>query len=485
MQLDLVKNSALVINPSGWAPLTAALSLETNEDVFLRIRVVGKNGVASDIVHDFPMFGSVFEIPILGLYASHNNEVELSFLNANGTVIGSDNISILLGPLSSELPQIDINVPSTSTEVNLNFVNYFGYRTQAFPQRAFIFDQFGDIRWYLDYKDHPILSDLFFDYGMLQLKNGNWIFGDRNTSTLYEIDAFGEIANSWFLQGYGFHHTVIEKPDGNLLATVNDFSKPTEEDVILEIDRSSGEIVNTWDLNLSLDYSRRTWNSIYANIEVDWFHANGLAYDESDNSIIVSGRTQGVVKLSENNEVIWIIAPHKGWEASGSGQDLNNFLLDPIDQSGNVINDDAVKNGEIQHPEFGWVWYQHSPHLLPNGNLMLFDNGENRNYSSTVFYSRAVEYKINPGNKTIQQIWDYGKERGSATYSRIVSNVNYLEDKNHVLFSPGAIEFNGLMRGKVIEIDKQSQTVQFEATITAPLNFYIITFHNVHRVEMY
>ena len=100
--------------------------------------------------------------------------------------------------------------------------------------------------------------------------------------------------NTWNLFGLGFHHTLIEKPNGNFLVTVNDYSKPTEEDVIIEVDRNSGQIINRWDLDQSLDKNRKVWASNRANLEVDWFHANGLAYSATDDCIIVSGRTQGV-----------------------------------------------------------------------------------------------------------------------------------------------------------------------------------------------
>ncbi|MCB0663179.1 MAG: aryl-sulfate sulfotransferase, partial [Saprospiraceae bacterium] len=123
------------------------------------------------------------------------------------------------------------------------------------------------------------------------------------------------------LRGYGFHHHVIEKPNGNFLVTVNDFSKSTVEDVVIEIDRNSGNIINTWDLNESLEKGRQAWETDIADLNVDWFHANALEYSPTDDCILVSGRTQGVVKLDVNNEVKWILAPHKDWDLNGRGQD--------------------------------------------------------------------------------------------------------------------------------------------------------------------
>ncbi|MGI9544206.1 MAG: aryl-sulfate sulfotransferase, partial [Cyclobacteriaceae bacterium] len=388
VDLKIVTDLQVIKNPNGVAPLTALLKITTNTEASLSLRIVGKNGTDSDIRHDFPDFGTTFEIPVLGLYPAHDNQVEISFLDGTGAKISSELVSIQTEVLNANMPQVEVNVSSSgSIKPGLNLVNYFGHNGNFLPQRPLMFDEFGDPRWYLNFSGHPVLSNLFYDNGMNRLQNGNLVFGDGRTEALYEIDMLGEIINTWDLQGFGFHHHVIEKPNGNLLVTVNDNSIPTVEDLVLEIDRSSGDIVNRWDLNASLDNTRRAWNTDLADLNVDWFHANAIEYSATDNSLIVSGRTQGTVKLSENNQVVWILAPHKDWNTSGDGTELDQFLLQPLDAQGTAIADVQVLEGETNHPDFEWAWYQHSPILLPNGNLMVFDNGENRNYSGTGNYS--------------------------------------------------------------------------------------------------
>lgn len=487
-ELDIITDLQINTNPNGVAPLTAILNITTDQSASVRLRVIGQHGSASDVVQDFPDFGVAFEIPVLGLYSDYENQIELTFFDKDGVKLGTQNLTILTEALIPDMPIVEIDVSnSNSIKPGFNFVNYFGHNGDYTPQRPFMFDAFGDIRWYLNYAADStfILADLFFDNGMNRLQNGNLIFGDGTTETLYEINMLGEIINSWPLDGYGFHHHIIEKPNGDFLVTVNDLSKTTEEDVILEIDRNSGSILNKWDLNLSLDNARRAWETQRADMDIDWFHANGLEYSESDNTIIVSGRTQCLVKLTEANEVVWILAPHKDWETAGSGTDLKQFLLQPLDNQGLFIEDQQVLDGETNHPDFEWAWYQHSPILLPNGNLMVFDNGDNRNYTGAERYSRVVEYQIDEVNKTIQQKWSYGKDRGPETYSAIVSKVLYFEEEKNVLFTPGAIAHGGGYYGKVIELDRQSGQVLFEATIRPPETLYGITFHNVQRMELY
>jgi arylsulfate sulfotransferase len=423
---------------------------------------------------------------VLGLYPDFENEVTLTFFNSEGAESVLETFLIDTEVLIQEMPVISVDVmEASSMATGFNIVNYFGHSGEFLPQRPFMFDRFGDIRWFLDFSEHPILSNLFFDNGLNKLQNDNFIMGDGNSGALYEIDMLGNIIETYSLQGLGFHHHVLEKPNGNFLVTVNDFSLPTVEDIIIEIDRASKQIVNRWDLNESLDNSRRAWPTDLADLNIDWFHANAVEYSESDNTIIVSGRTQGTVKLTQNNDVVWILAPHREWNLSGRGEDLSQFLLQPLDASGNPITDTEVLDGISNHPDFEWAWYQHSPILLPNGHLMLFDNGDNRNYFGNGPYSRAVEYEINEQNMTIRQIWSYGKDRGVDAYSRIVSKVSYHSFEENVLFTPGAVHSNGRDQGKVIEIDHRTGAVVFEASVFPPIAPFTITFHNVQRVDLY
>lgn len=486
--LEIITNQEVTLNPSGYSPLSARIDLETTEPVSVRMRVVGKKGTASDVVQDFPNAGTSFSIPVHGLYAESDNRVELSFTGQSGSDLGTQAYSITTGALLAAMPQVFVDIAEPGIAPGMTLVSYFGHSGNEFPQRPFIFDRFGDIRWYLDYRNHPQLNQLFYDDGIGRLANGNFFFGSGGgafgaaaTNAIYEVDLFGTVVDSWELPGYGFHHEVFEKPDGNFIVTVNKTGEPTIEDYIIEIDRETKEIIREWDLNVSLENTRTTWTDD----SQDWFHANALFYDSTDDTIVVSGRTQGVVKLTAANEVVWILAPHKDWGLSGRGEDLNQFLLQPLDANGSPITAQAVLDGDSNHPDFEWPWYQHAPELMPNGDILLFDNGDNRNYTGAEVYSRAVSYRIDAGARTIQQQWQYGKEYGAGYYSRIVSDTDFLAAQNHVIFAPGATTFNGLVYGKSLEIDVGSGEILFEATIIAPITFFNITFHRTERISLY
>lgn len=57
-------------------------------------------------------------------------------------------------------------------------------------------------------------------------------------------------------------------------------------------------------------------------------------------------------------------------------------------------------------------------------------------------YSRAVIYKIDQKKMTIQQIWEYGKERGFEWYSPITSVTEYEADKNSVFVYSATASLN-------------------------------------------
>lgn len=485
IESNIISTIDMTLNPSGYAPLTAELNMQTAQTVTVTIAVIGQQGDASTIVREIDAQSVDFEIDILGLYADYDNQIDISLIDTNGSTLETHRVTLQTEPLITSLPSIQIDVPSSAMSTEFNFVNYFGFSTNFQPQRPFVFDQFGDIRWYLDFSEHPTFSDLFYDNGMTRLQNGNLVFGNGSTGNIYEIDMMGRMINSWSLQGNGFHHHVIEKPNGNLLVTISDVSKSTIEDVVVEIDRQLDEFVTTWDLNDSLDNSRRAWPTTRADLNEDWFHGNAVEYSAVDDEIIVSGRTQGIVKLNALNEVSYILAPHREWNTSGSGVSLAQFLLTPLDANDTPIDDPEVLSGVANHPDFEWSWYQHSPILLPNGNLMLFDNGPNRNYVDAGPYSRAVEYQIDQENKTIKQVWSYGKERGEETYSEIVSKVSYVAENDSILFTPGASVTNGIPTGKVIELDYATKNILFEASILPPNTVANISFHNVLRMGLY
>lgn len=484
VQPSPIANSLLELNPTGYAPLSARLTFTTDKPGTTTVRVYGTHGTASDVVQQIHDAGTTHVIPILGLYADYTNSVEVSFRTDDGQTLLSDTLRVTTNRLPTGMPTaIDVTTPATSTVGSaLSLVSNF---SRSSPYVPLVVDNFGDIRWLLDFTNHPELQQLSYDCGISRLQDGNYLFGDKTTSKLYEVDAFGTVVNEWAMPGYSFHHEAYEKPDGNFLVTVNKDGSThpdgvgTIEDFVIELDRHAGTVVHEWDLRALLDEDRHSLESD----PQDWIHANAVFYDPADNTVVISGRYQGVVKVGYDDRIAWILAPHKGWGTNRAGQHLNQYLLTPLDAAGQPITDADVLDGNTNRTDFEWNWYQHSPVKMPNGDWLLFDNGTHRNYSPTPgTYSRVVEYRIDPTCMTVQQVWTYGKERGTDTFSSIVSRVQFLPASNHILFCPGyqvpTAEGTG---GKIIELDYTSKQAVFEMSMTAANGF---GFHRAERAVL-
>lgn len=451
------------LNPYNIAPLTASLTIEAEKPVSASVEVLGPIPVKQE----FDVSSQSLEIPVVGLYPNAINKVAITLNYEKGQII--DTISITTAALPAYFPEIEINTLNREKMApgfhgcDVHFAN-----RGTFKSNPIIFDDHGRIRWYLDLSSAGQMVSPF-----QRLSDGNLLMVSRNV--IYEFDMLGKPIKETNVQpNYGMHHDVQELPDGNLLICVgkkNNFITlegqyvTSDSDFIILYDRKNSKVIREWDVANILDVSRSDLNFFRPG---DWLHMNGLAYDERDNSIIVSGKNQGLIKISWNNTLEWILAPNKGWGKAGrdgKGFETAPFVLTAVDANGKPYPK-AVQQGLKSSDTFDFSWGTHAPVFMPNGNLLAFDNGTYRNFENVDQYSRAVEYNIDEANKTVKQVWQYGKERGKDFFSTIVSDVDFLPDSKTVLVTSGYIKNGPSLTGKIVEVDYATGKELFEATLT-------------------
>jgi arylsulfate sulfotransferase len=395
------------LSPHLNAPLSALVTYSVPVSSKIQIKVVGQDGAISDITHAFQNYDKDHNLEILGLYPDYTNTVEITCLNKNGNYRGSTSINITTDPLPSGFPEFEIVKAYDKPEKYALFLMDFS--PSNYP---FLVDQFGKIRWYSSGFSKTT------KFGLQRLKNGNICFGKAGVGqgSVLEYTMLGE-----FVRDYNFyplyedaHHDVYETPNGNLLVPVSKTGAKTIEDYLIELDRNSGTITHTW--NFSQILPKR---ATFIKDTVDWLHVNAVIYDERDSTIIISGQRQGVFKITWDNKLKWILSQPEGWEG------YEDYLL---------------RNSD---PDFQWVWGQHAPMIMPNGDLFLFDNGFGRGYGQEPLYSRAVEFKISEAKigGDVELVWEYGQSRGQDLFSPIISDVDYLPDTGTRLITAGALAF--------------------------------------------
>lgn len=384
-------------------------------------------------------------IPIIGLYPDTDNRVEIRLRDDETTVRSELVITTPSVPEQSETVIVHVADAERMTP-GLTWVKYR------------LYDEQGRIRW---------VGPNAFSFA----RNGNMLdygFG--------EVTWIGRTVNAWSVPGLEFHHDIIELPNGNVLVCAttddrtvikDDGTYTSTQDYIVELDRESN-IMNVWDLREYLDVSRTT----VAVRNGNWIHMNSLMYDEGDDSIVVSGRFQGIFKITrdgihgeavnEGKELVWILAPHldwglAGWDGTGP-LDPNQYLLTAVDESGVAFGDDVQDNLVGLAPSddaFHWPIGQHGIQITSRGNGRLslltfnnqasfvfdgpgsvangvagFDHGDLSNDRSPISYSMLNEYEVDEVGLTVRQTWGFGAGR-QELYGSYMSGVIWNDANDH------------------------------------------------------
>lgn len=346
-------------------------------------------------------------------------------------------------------------------------------------------DQQGEIAFCETHEDPP--------QDVCALPNGNILFSQTGAGLLTEMTRSGDMVRRWCAAGKWrdkiipdgvcpidvelLHHTVNVFPNGNMLLLTmevrdipdwpgsdTDPHAPTETarvvgDIVLEV-TPEGDVVNKWPLLDLLDpyrlcYGSRSpyWVKQGFPDTYDWCHCNCATYDERDDSLIVSLRTQDcMVKFDRSSGALkWILGTPNNWRAPWSDK-----LLAPL--------------GHID-----WQYHQHDCSVTPQGTIMCFDNG---NYRATPFdpkrpaadnYSRAVEFAIDETAGTVEQVWAHEGNVGDRLYGcyqggacRLPQTGNSFVTYGGVVTDNGAPSDSsggGFCRSRLVEIAPDGEVV--------------------------
>ena len=408
-----IDNPKVLLDPYNASPLTALILFETEEEVSPKITIEGKDKLTT-IETEFAK-NTKHYLPIYGLYADYNNKVDISYTLSNGKKI-TKQVEIQ----TNKLPD-DFVLPTSLKKDSSKLTNDLYFFTPSSKGYTCAYDVNGDVRWYLS--NNAVWDNTRLKNGHMMVSTERLVNSPYYMTGLYEIDLLGHIYNEYSIKG-GYHHDYFELPNGNLLVASDDFNNDagTVEDYIVELDRTTGNIVKTWDLKDVLnmeDGKSENWSNY------DWFHNNSVWYDEATNSITLSGRHQDAVINIDytSGKLNWIIGDSTNWSS-----EYQKYFFTPVGK------------------DFEWQWSQHAAMITPEGYVFIFDNGNNKSKDSSKYveatngYSRGVMYKIDTDKMTIEQVYEYGKERGSSFYSPYISDVDYLS-KNHYLIHSGGIVY--------------------------------------------
>ena len=283
---------------------------------------------------------------------------------------------------------------------------YFLYTPMAGLGDVYLLDMEGNVahKWRLPYP--PGL------YGYL-LPNGNLFYGGKvvdetwdrfpawkrfKGGVIIEADRHGNVV--WEYRDQDHHHDhrrtesggaiymTVERIDPALEAKVkggvpDSATNGMWADVLVEVD-ADGNRIWEWRAEEHLDLERHivTLNDL----RDEWSHGNTIVPIGADR-VMFSFRNISTVGIIDkaSGEIVW----------------------------------------ELGYEELG---QQHDPSLLPNGNVLIFDNGSHRRNSALPF-SRVIE--VNPANNEI--VWEYADNPAYNFFSSYISGARRLPNGNTLI----------------------------------------------------
>lgn len=458
-------------DPYGINPLCAIVTLKTSKNCRIETSIRGKGKDGYVVNKSFDKYDKDHTIPIIGLYQGHMNAIAFKFYDEENNLITQEIIKIRTYALQA--PQLDIKVNKSTKGPKLFMTSHINSGMNT------VWDRNGETR-------------AMFKNTMLptKLDNGNYLFAKK--SGLVEITAMGEETNSIDLPFDYRHinHEVIQINNGNYLVSVGktgsivpsysrDGTVKSLGDYIIELDRNSGEVLNEWDMKNYYDTTRKIFAS---KDDGDWFHINSIDFDTSDQSIIVSGRHQGIVKIGyEDKKLKWILTPKAGFKAINSEYINSNYLdylLTAVDKNGKAYNK-QIQDGNKKSPdaEFHWPHGQHSAIIKPSSDGLLhllvfnnqasliYDNNDDKSHCiewhknsnnrkndyNEEPYSLMVEYVINEKDMNVSELKSFNQN----FFSSMKSNVDYSdESKTYMMFGHHKIQPN-----KLTEFDENGEVI--------------------------
>ena len=480
-----ISNTALINNPNEHVPLAGILSFTSDTPVRATLTIT--DGEKSQTVTPDPAFSLDHKIPVLGLRPGKTHSVVLTVTDEKEKSMVVDTLEITTPALPDDFPPIRLTaIEKDALEPGITLLNLFRW-TGPFDDDMHWglligLDEDGEVVWY--YKA---------DYGIAEgrrMRNGNLFFGSHSDGRMYEVDMLGNELNIWQPAGVMeeipensiavdtdcFHHDVIELASGNFLGLglevirYEDFplelppgtkrgAVNTANDEIIEFARDGStvrkySVANILDPerlgegSMSRDFYKEVYKNTYDSLDlpIDLTHSNAIYYIEQEDAALVSSYNHCVIYKVDmkTGEIIWMLGDDYGWKEPWSDK-----LLTAV--------------GDVT-----WPCHQHGLEMTPRGTLLMFDNGASRSMpgqegglTPDKMYSRAVEYRINEAEGTVEEVWTYGPEQEHFS-SVFICDADYMPETGNVLITDGGRfmdedgnpmnTFGGHQWGRVFEV---------------------------------
>ena len=285
------------------------------------------------------------------------------------------------GPLPPELAGRQSRAAGRSTQPLITVDWKDGHNTWYF-----LWDETGRIVWYHKAQGAGRLQEASWGgFSIRQQPNGNLVY-IRGGCCLVEITPLGEVVD-WLEADADTgwpRHDFLLLDDGRILYL--NYEKV-----------AASTLVRGWDADTAVRVEGlRSWNQTEGASEEVWqYHDTFAPGPESVelnsrnwprfNSLSVGAGGNWLLSARNRNQLIALSPDFRRIQWRLGGPDSDYEFPDPADR----------------------FYEQHTASQLPNGNILLFDNGSGRPAAEGGDYSRALELRLDAANGTAVKAWEY------------------------------------------------------------------------------
>ncbi len=298
--------AVLIKDPYSFAPTAAVLLINTSSPSRITYTVKGMCG-SGDYTTGETGFSTSHRVPILALYNGKTNKVEISVEDESTHIITKKIIRVKISDHLASFYKESI-FTSYKDEMQNGETDRFFSISGGPKGPTLVIDQNANVRGIL--KRNPT------HYGVFTLKNGRFLFSEKNmkhptfgialSTTAHEMDWLGRCHHT-YVHEIGFHHYATEHPDGSILALTNSHYNKHVENRIIRIDRNTGEELDSLTLDDIFDMTYQKKNQKKRN---DWIHINSIEVMDDPDCLIVSLRNiHAIAKINfAKKELVWILS---------------------------------------------------------------------------------------------------------------------------------------------------------------------------------
>jgi hypothetical protein len=338
--------------------------------------------------------GQVHQLPILRLRPATTYQVHAFAVSSSGCPYAGARAEFTSGDLPPQFRKLSVETsgrpsfPLTITDVRLMEGDSRGLN----EVRGYVaFDEMGYPVWYYRLSQQTLRASRTSRLSnLVQMASGNLIYLVNNFG-IEEITADGRLVRRVRIPDAHPHHEVLPLDETRMLVLgyeerVIDYpsergrrSQRVRGDTLVVVDLDNGTQQRVWTAFDALDPTEPPRRSRGPDDEeddvFDWTHSNSLHVGPRGNILMSVRWLDQVISLSPDFQAI-------EWKLGGSRDGGHFAFLDPADR----------------------FYGQHTASQLPNGHILLFDNGDQRPDGD---YSRALELELDFETMVARKAWEY------------------------------------------------------------------------------